>query len=391
MLRYKLTFLFSMATLFAFAQRADTSLFFRYAATFDNLVLTQYFPAQTYMPDTASLLLFNAAPVNVSMKKSVTRTMVSSQAVSTENLGTTGYTWDREGRVTGYREYHANDTVVHLNVRFRFLARQSMGEVIAMNGNNVDTTVYQYNRSGWVGTWKRHVVNADTAFLITGTRMYDSRGKLIVATNADYGPLNGTYTFEYNNDGRLIRRAFLSGGSGIVLCTDTIEYEFVTSAKLILKMTHKLKVAGIQKWVTLESRTVYPTTGKIISYTDRNDADSNFFYRNLPVYNLQYEYDDKGRVVLENFGNDLVPNMITAKYYYGKQHAPDSVVYTERVEEKKSSYTRVYSRDVRQYDDKGRIATRTVTTYLFEAKKKKDKMVPEERVSIVYSWQPAGK
>lgn len=368
-------------------QGNDTSIFFRYAATFDQLIPGQYHPANALVPDTSSLEIFNFAPMGMSLEKRMSRTTRSDRGESTENLGFTSYTWDKEGRVVNYREYWPGDSAAHLNIRFRFLIRQNMSEIITTSGSNIDTTSFQYNRSGWVGTWRRHALNVDTTFLITGTRMYDSRGKLIVLTNSTYGPLAGSYTFEYDRDGRLIRRCFLSGGSGIVLCTDTVEYAYQSESKSIVVMTHRLKITGMEKWATLETRTMYPYSGLIISCSDYNDADTNYVYRNLPSYTLQYEYDNKSRVTTENFGTEIEPAMITAKYYYGNQFQPDSIVYSERFTEKKQTITRVYSRDVRSYDSKNRLAERVITTYFFEEKKKKDTMVPVETVTIAYVWK----
>lgn len=387
MLRFRLTIFFAISFLVSFAQGNDTSVFFRYAATFDQLITDQYYPAGGVIPDTSALELLNAAPVNCVVLKEVGRTTYASDRVLTENLGSYKYSWDREGRVSGYREYHAGDSIAHLSIRFQYLIRQSMDRVIISNGANVDTTMYQYNRSGWVGTWKRHVLRVDTNYQIQGTRMYDSRGKLVVATNVFYGPLSGTFTFDYDKDGRLTRRSFLPGGTGVVLCTDTVEYAFQSESKSIVVMTHKLKVAGMEKWQTLESRTMYPYSNVILSYSDFNDADTNYFYRNLNSYTVNYEYDNRGRVLSESFGNEIEPTMIVAKYYYGKQFQPDSIVFTERFIQRKQIVTRVYSRDIREYDEKGRISVRSVTTYLFDEMKKKDKVVPKEEVKITYTWK----
>jgi hypothetical protein len=142
-------------------------------------------------------------------------------------------------------------------------------------------------------------------------------------------------------------------------------------------------------WVELERKTIYPYTGKIISYTDYNDADSNYFYRNYVSYTLRYEYDTAGRVADEYFGTTASPDLIHARYYYSKFNQPDSIVYEELIEEKKKpKYYRTYSRDVREYDEKtGRIILRSVTTYLFEERKKNDDFLPLETVIIAYRWK----
>lgn len=218
----------------------------------------------------------------------------------------------------------------------------------------------------------------------TGTRLYDSRGRLIVATYMMYGPLIGAYTYEYNDRNQLIRRCFTTA-SGAILCTDTIEYaDQLNSVKLV---SHKMKIAGSDKWTLLESKTLSTYSGKTISYSDYNDADTSYFYRNLPSYTLNYEYDDRGRVVSEIFGNAITPSMITAKYEYGKYDQPDYIEYFETIAAKKSTLTRAYSQDERTYDDQGRIKSREITTLLYEEMSKKSTFVPKEIVEISYQWQ----
>jgi hypothetical protein len=368
-------------------QHSDTSIFFRYAATFNQLLPSNYYPVSSYMPDTASLLLLNYGPVNTSMQKHVSMEEHRGDLQKSQEIGTYKYVWDAQGRVIRYQEFYPGENAAHLNVGFSFLIQSKVQEIIAVEGNNVDTARFQYNRSGGVGTWRRHSIGADSGYVMNGTKMYDSRQRVIVATNMKYGPLSGSYIYEYNNDGQLTRRAFLAGGTGVILCTDTLEYAFQSESHSVLQVTHKLKVAGDEKWTTLESQNVYPYSNVVISYTDYNDADSNYFYRNYPEYTVRYEYDDKGRVTGEYFGTLVTPDQLTAKYYYSTLMAPDSVVYSERITEKKSSYSRVYSRDIRSYDGVGRIVNRSITTYLFEEKKKKDLTVPYEVVNINYEWK----
>lgn len=386
----KLCFIFTLTMLSCALIRAqgnDTSVFFRYAATFEQLLPLNYYPAHGYMPDTASLALLNYGAFDVTMKKHVEQTTYANDRVITTELGEYFYRWDKEGRINRYKEYFPGDSVAKLDVRYSFLVQQKLSSVIVVAGNNVDTATFQYNRSGVIGTWRRHVVGADSGYVINGTRMYDSRNRVIVATNMKYGPLPGSYIYEYNSESQLVRRAFLAGGTGVILCTDTLEYAYQSESRSVLMVTHKLKVAGMEKWVTVESKNIYPYSNVILSYTDNNDADSNYLYRNYPEYTVRYEYDEKARVTAEYFGTLVQPDQITANYYYGAWMLPDSIVYTERIVEKKVSYTRVYSRDVREYNDGGRIARRSISTYLFEEMKKKDKKPPVEVINISYIWQ----
>ena len=368
------------------AQSNDTSIFLRYAATFDQLIPSPNYPGDIYLPDSSFLNMLNFKPVGVTMRKQIQFASYSGRGGMLEDWGTTEYKWDNQGRLINYREFVSGDTITKLNIAFNFLVRSSMQSIVRVNGRNLDTTQFVYNRSGWVGTWKRHVITLDSNYQKTGTRMYDSRGNLIVLTNANYGPLNGSYTFEYDKQNRLVRRCFLSSGSGIILCTDTVMYDALV-ADLTQLVTHKLQVAGTGRWILLETKQEYTQLHKPILYSDFNDADSNYVYKNIPSYAIQYEYDEAGYLLSEVFGTLTYPDMITAKYVYGKNHRVDSISYTERIEDKKTSINRVYSTEVRSYDDKERLVKRTVTTYLFEEKKKKDKMPPYEVVTILYDWQ----
>lgn len=374
-------------------QSSDSSIFFRYAATFDQLLPTSYHPLSEMIPDTTSLALFNGELKSRTLDKQMTYEYYGESTQRSESQGWQRYRWDAEGRLTDYSTYSTlQDTTPYESIRVRYLIAQKASEVYYTSTgtyNHADTAYYQYNRSGWMGNWthKRHAPDASTSN--SGMRLYDARGRVIVATQMNYGPLSGTYTYEYNTDGQLVRRTFNSTGSGVILCTDTIEYAYLTEARSVLMMTHRLKIAGMETWALLETKTVYPYSGRVLSYADYNDADDNYFYRNYPEYTMRYEYDEKGRIADEYFGTTINADIIHAKYYYGQYDQPDSVVYSERVIEKKgASYVRQYSTDVRTYNPaSGLIETRTVTTILYDEKKKKEKTPPREVVQIRYIWK----
>lgn len=372
------------------AQDHDTSVFFRYAATFDQL-LPDHWAYLGALPDSADVALFNTETKKVSLRKKITsETQMRANDATSIRLPDQHMQWDANGRMTYFSTNPPDDSLATDEVQLMYQSGMKYYSVIRNRAGEQywpDTLSFLYNRSGWVSTWRQHEQNVQGSTVVQGNRMYDNRGRVIVASGMKYGPLDGTYMYEFNNDNQLVRRVFTTAGSGVVLCTDTLEYAYQSESKSVMTVTHKLKVTGMEKWVTLESKSVYPYSGVLLTYSDFNDADTNYFYRNLPSYSVQYEYDDQGRLVTENFGSDITPSLITAKYYYGKYNQPDSIVYTERIIEKKSNFTRIYSRDVRTYDNTGRIMTRTVTTLLHEEKGKKDTFVPFERVRIEYIWK----
>lgn len=392
MLRYKLALAGVICGLSLCGQDNDTSIFFRYAATFDQLLPSAYYPLSEYIPDSASVAVFNGDMKSRTLEKRIGYDYISESRKSSESQGWHRYKWDAEGRLTNYNEYSTlSDTVPHQAVRVQYLIGNKASDVYYTSQgthNSIDTVSFQYNRSGWIGNWSYRKLMPDSAQRNNGMRMYDARGRLIVATNMNYGPLTGTYTYEYNSDGQLIRRTFNAGGSGIILCTDTLEYAYQTESRSILMVTHRLKVTGMEKWELLETQTIYPYTGVVITYVDYNDADDNYFYRNYPEYSMRYEYDANGRLVDEYFGTTVNPDIIHARYYYSRYNQPDSIVYSERLIEKKSSFVRSYSTDVRTYNSSsGLIESRVITTILYDEQKKKEKTPPREVVSIVYTWK----
>lgn len=369
------------------AQVSDTSIFFRYASTFDQLLPQPYYPLQMYVPDSASIHVFNGTYSGRTMEKSVS--MQEAGAKSPAPVGRFVYQWDKEGRLTNYNSYNPVDTVPYEKVRVQYLIGHKASDVYYSTpdvSDRIDTVSFQFNRMGVMGNWSYRSYGATGNDRQNGNRLYDSRARVIVATNMMYGPLRGSFTYEYNQNGDLIRRTFNAGQSGVVLCTDTIEY--ITQVESIVLVNHLLKIAGSDKWTLLESKTIYPFSNVILTYTDYNDADTNFLYQNFPEYTVRYEYDGKGRVEDEVFGTTATPDLIHAKYYYGKYDQPDSIVYSERVIEKKTTYVRVYSRDIRVYDEtSGLISTREISTILYDEQKKKDKLPLVETIYITYRWR----
>lgn len=390
-LKTSISFLFALWCISAFAQDNDTSVFFRYAATFDQL-LPGHWAYVDGLPDSTDVAAFNTETKKLGLRKKITSEtqMRAGSDITSIRLPDQHMQWDANGRLTYFSTNQPDDSLATDEVQLMYISGMKYYNVIRNRQGEQywpDTLHFKYNRSGWISSWEQHEQNVKGSFRTQGNMMYDNVGRTVVAAGMKYGPLDGTYMYEYNSDNQLVRRVFTTAGSGVVLCTDTLEYAYQSESKSIMTVTHRLKITGMEKWVTLESKTVHPYSGVILSYSDFNDADTNYFYRNLPSYSVQYEYDDKGRLVTENFGNDVTPSLITANYYYGKYNQPDSVVYSERIIDKKSNYTRVYSRDVREYDSTGRIQSRTVTTLLYDEMNRKDKFLPYERVKIEYIWE----
>lgn len=386
---FKITIAFLILFVRISAQN-DTSVFFRHAATFDQLLPADYAPLNKYLPDSSDLNVFNAETKNRTLEKHVSYLRWEDGPAGSEDLGTFQYRWDGEGRLVEYASYATGDTLPYEKVKVQYLIGKKASDVYYQSSGNkrhLDTVSYVYTRAGVIGSWKFRTVTPDSSSQQNGTYLYDSRGRLIVATNQMYGPLKGSYTYQYNDEGQLVRRTFNAGASGVVLCTDTIEYSKQLASSSVLIANHRLKVAGMEQWVLLESRTYYPYSGVILYYSDYNDADSNYVYQNYKEYTVRYEYDNKGRLSGEYFGTVAQPDLFQAKYHYGKFDQPDSIVYFERVVEKKSTYTRRYCTDSRLYDNEGKIIWRGIITILYGEQKKKDKAPPKENVEIDYKWK----
>ncbi len=388
MLRFRLALIGCFCSILSLAQENDSSIFIKYSFTFDQLLPSPFFPFENEIPDSSSLEVFNGSLNGKAMKKSVTSERIAVDLGRMETVGTYQYKWDTQGRLTRYATCFGLDTAIQKEVKIQYLIGRKSSEVYVRSGDmrTLDTLSFGYNRSGWVGNWRRHSITSDSSFIILGNKMYNGKGQMIIASNMKYGTLDGTYFYEYNTLGRLTRRAFATS-AGIVLCTDTLEYEFLNDASSILKITHRLKVSGSLKWTLLEEVTQNLEFGRT-AYSDYNDADDNYLYRNYVQYKVQYNYDDWGRVTDEYFGSIIAPEAIRVKYYYGLFTQPDSIVYQEQVVTKKDSYYRVYQRDVRRYDDRTKlILQRDISTILYEEQKKRDKTAPIEIVHIAYDWK----
>lgn len=388
MLRYRLALIGCFCSILSLAQENDSSIFFKYSFTYDQLLPSPFFPFENEIPDSSALKVFNGSLSGKSMKTTVTSEYQAGDLGRLDTIGTLFYDWDAQGRLTRYDSNIGADTDNRKVVQIHYLSGNKLLDVYIQSAyaHVLDTISFGYNRSGWVGNWRRHSITTDSTFIRAGNRMYNSKGQMIVATSMKYGSLDGTYFYEYNTLGRLARRAFATN-SGVVLCTDTLEYKFLNDASSILEITHRLKVAGSQKWVLLEVVTLDLEYGKT-AYSDYNDADYNYEYRNYVQYTIQYIRDGWGRITDEYFGSIIAPEAIRVKYHYGMFAQPDSIIYEEQVVTKKGSYYRVYQRDVRRYDERTKLITRRdISTILYEEQRKRDKTPPIDIVHLSYAWK----
>ncbi|HTF04702.1 MAG TPA: hypothetical protein VK826_11790, partial [Bacteroidia bacterium] len=241
--------------------QSDTSIFFKYAATFDQMLPSPVYPFNKFLPDSASMDILNAEPKSNSLHKTIELKTESKTTEGVFGIEDQNFSWDAEGRLINYAVHRPKDTVALTKTAIRYISGSNVALVLRVDPRNswkYDSIMFRYNRSGWLGSWRYSSKSPDSAFVVNGTRMYDGKGRVIVATNVNYGTLKGSYTYEYDANGQLIRRNFLAGSSGVILCTDTLEYKYLTDSRSILQVSHKLKVTGMANWVGLERKTIYP-------------------------------------------------------------------------------------------------------------------------------------
>src|SRR5205823_6104137 len=93
-----------------------------------------------------------------------------------------------------------------------------------VGATTTDTANFTYNAAGELATVQRY--NANNAALDLSTYTYDNAGRLtnLAHTLGTVNPTNhGTYTFDYDAVGRILRKTYLA--PGVVLEVNTFSYD----------------------------------------------------------------------------------------------------------------------------------------------------------------------
>jgi hypothetical protein len=356
----------------------------------EELQPAPFYRMQQFIPDSVVAIRSNAMKPQLSFQLEVKDQDVNAKGKSDVRKYAEHYYWDSQKRLTEsvVLSGDGKDTLQHLEIAWLIGEKPAGAIYTAVDSLRRDTLRCTYNRSGLISSVVYASSTVNGYHRDTSSRMYNSQGRLLVATGMYYGPLKGNFIFAYDNENRIIRRMFTTA-SGVPLCIDTVIYQYNSEARSVMTVSHNIKVGADGKWIKLDQQQVYVVSGRIISHTQYYMPDVPLGAEQSPLYTVRYEYDSEGRLSMEALDQTGKFESIRTKYYYSNSRTvPDSLVMEEYVSGSRPDLYRVYRRDVRTYDGQNRLTTLTLTQYLyFEKKRKRTKVraysLKEER----YSYQ----
>jgi hypothetical protein len=368
---------FSLLTLlFSFqlaAQEPSGNVFLDNYSTVEELPPALFYRLQNFIPDSTEFLRTNAIKPNVSFAVDVKSQDVNANSNSDVSKYAEHFYWDDQKRLTDQLLLSANgkDTLQHLEILWLVGKKPAAAVVTATDSMRRDTVRLAYNRAGTVASAYYTTSTIAGVHRDTSNRMYDSRGRLLIATGMYYGPLKGNFIYGYDNENRIVRRMFTTS-SGTPLCVDTVIYQYNSDARSVMTVSHNIKVGADGKWIKIDQQQIYVVSGRVISHMQYYMPDVPLGAEQSPLYTVRYEYDSEGRLSMEALDQPGKFESVRTKYYYSNSRMlPDSLVLEEYVSGSRPDLYRVYRRDVRTYDNQNRLASVTILQYTYYEKKRK--------------------
>jgi hypothetical protein len=377
---------FSILTLlFSFqlaAQEPSGNVFLDHYSAVEELQPALFYRLQNFIPDSSIMLRTNALKANLSLAVDVKSQDVNAKVKSDISTYAEHFYWDDQKRLTDLILLSSNgkDTLQHLEILWLVGQKPAAAVVTAIDSMRRDTVRFSYNRSGTVSAAFYTSSTIAGIRRDTSNRMYDNKGRVLVATGMYYGPLKGTFIYKYDNENRIVRRMFTTA-SGVPLCIDTVIYQYNSDARSVMTVSHNLKVGADGKWIKLDQQQIYVVSGRIISHTKYYMPDVPLAAEQSPLYTVRYEYDLEGRLSMEAMDQPGKFESVRTKYYYSNSRTvPDSLVLEEYVSGSRPDLYRVYRRDVRTYDNQNRLSAVTILQYTYYEKKRKRTKVKSHRL-----------
>lgn len=368
---------FSLFTLlFSFqlaAQEPSGNVFLDNYSSVEELQPALFYRLQNFIPDSSELLRTNALKANLSFAVDVKSQDVNGKAKPDVTKYAEHFYWDDQKRLTDQilLSANGNDTLQHLEILWLVGKKPAAAVVTAIDSMRRDTVRFSYNRAGTVSVAYYTSSTIAGVHRDTSNRMYDSQGRVLIATGMYYGPLKGNFIYKYDNENRIVRRMFTTA-SGVPLCIDTVIYQYNSDARSVMTVSHNIKVGADGKWIKLDQQQIYVVSGRIISHTQYYMPDIPLGAEQSPLYTVRYEYDLEGRLSMEAMDQPGKFESVRTKYYYSNDRTvPDSLVLEEYVSGSRPDLYRVYRRDVRTYDNQNRLSSMTIFQYTYYEKKRK--------------------
>lgn len=331
------------------AQRAPDSVFFvKYAATLDLLLQPGYeaINYESYARDSVSFMQHGAGKMLTVYETTTDFTGKNPDVTK----GFSKYIFRSDGQISSSGDW-SSDSALLMREDYVYLRTGQVSRIIKSYSNPVkyDTTQLTYDRAGQL------VAYCEKGECIQ--RLYNSKRQLIVKKNALYGFIRGDYTYAYDNEGRLVQRRFLEARSGVVLCTDTIQYSFGNEEKTLITEKHFLRI-GNGEWIPIDEMLAEAVQHKVLRY-------DLFYYVmrssrgvSAPGY-IAYTYDREGNL-LQKERKDKSGEERTS---YHRTVGADTIRSTQMMQSTRAKvYLLSYERII-TYDSKGVIVSVQSTGY----------------------------
>jgi len=139
--------------------------------------------------------------------------------------GTTMIKKDQNNRLVHYQEMDARGKTVIKEISIHWLIADKPSLVVhqSIQGQErvLDSLEYSYNNAGLVSSIKHRKIQGTRDTTITSSLFYNNKNQLIVYTHAQYGGVQGTFLFTYNEFGWITRRVFVQE-AGIYRYNETV-------------------------------------------------------------------------------------------------------------------------------------------------------------------------
>lgn len=381
MWRCKLIVFFLVFTQSAFAQHEEDSLFFVRYATMADLLL----------PDDTGLVRYSDfAHDSVTFQKAASGKKLTSSSFLIEynQKDTQEYTggkfiltFDYNARIKSVQVFNSDSVWQYSReLNYRILNRLDFTTYNSAKREN-DTIVYRYDRAGNLSGVCIRQHHDDQDSIACDQRLYNSKGQLVVMQQSHYGTIAGTFTYDYDELGRLVRRQFLNRTDGVILCTDTIAYGFLDNQNRYYFRKHSIRIAGFDQWIPIDEVQYDTQLKKRIRYEFYNGSYSRRYSLNAPGL-VVYTYAADGQLKSRRKKEKNIE--LLSEY---SLHADADTIRNYRLDPDKDSFQRVLlSETVISYNTAGLIVQKRTWSYTSERKKK----VWQNRLSrletIRYNW-----
>jgi hypothetical protein len=374
MWRFKFILFFIFSALAVNAQREPDSVFFvKNAATLDMLLTNgdDHLDYKAFARDSVAFLQSGAGKVLTIIDTTIYHEMRPDTA-----SGFVRFIFRKDGKIASSASFFS-DTSFSSKIDYVYLHTGQVSRIVKSYGGSLaapaksDTTRLVYDRTGKLFSYceKGECIE----------RLYNSNQQLLVKRNALYGSIRGDYTYAYDKEGRLVQRKFLEKQSGVVLCTDTIQYAFANDAKTILSEKHFIRI-GNGEWIAIDEMLIETGNQQVLRYDlFRNVLRSSWGIN--PSGYAEYTYDSDGKLVLRATHDKSGIQEKKYLYYAGS----DTIRTYQVIQEKKSVRRILSSESVIVYDTNGLILSVVETDYNIVRQRKKwvsDSGVHKQR----YQW-----